>query len=551
MIGVGQRIGKYRIVRKIGQGGMGAVFEAVHEEIGRRAAIKVLLPEFTEDPQNIARFFNEARAVNIIQHPGLVGMYESGRLEDGSAYIVMEYLEGELLTARLNKLGKLSLKGSLTLCRQLASALAAAHLKRIVHRDLKPDNIMLVPDPETIDGERVKVFDFGIAKLRVDSLGPGRGPSLTQTGTIMGTPTHMAPEQCRGETDISGKADVYALGIILYQSLVGHPPFMAQSTGELLSMHLRDRPTRLRRIDPGLPDMVEDLVDRMLAKEPGDRPEMSEVVIELEALGAHPTRSSSTPMGVPVLAPVKAASDRIRVRQPGTLGNAAGQTYASRVSKQFRWAIGLASLLVIIAGALLLQPCGPNEPAEVVWSLDSDPPGADVVRVENGEVIATTPWRVTQRRREGTFTARIRKKGYLDRVVTLNYRDSVTLTLPLERMSPPDMAVAPDLAAVPPRFVMWSIQSSPSKALVINDETQEVMGKTPLDLQPRAATGTLNVILRLPGCQDQPVTIDRSRDFSLKAALKCKRAPRPEVPMFNNDDSEPRAAPRGPDVQQQ
>ena len=310
MIGVGQRIGKYRIVRKIGQGGMGAVFEAVHEEIGRRAAIKVLLHEFTEDPQNIARFFNEARAVNIIQHPGLVGMYESGRLEDGSAYIVMEYLEGELLTARLNKLGKLSLKSSLTLCRQLASSLAAAHMKRIVHRDLKPDNIMLVPDPETIDGERVKVFDFGIAKLRVDSLGPGRGPSLTQTGTIMGTPTHMAPEQCRGETDISGKADVYALGIILYQSLVGHPPFMAQSTGELLSMHLRDRPTRLRRIDPGLPEMVEDLVDRMLAKEPGDRPEMSEVVIELEALGAHPTRSSTTPMGVPVLAPVKAASER-------------------------------------------------------------------------------------------------------------------------------------------------------------------------------------------------------------------------------------------------
>ena len=538
MIGVGQRIGKYRIVRKIGQGGMGAVFEAVHEEIGRRAAIKVLLHEFTEDPQNIARFFNEARAVNIIQHPGLVGMYESGRLEDGSAYIVMEYLEGELLTARLNKLGKLSLKSSLTLCRQLASSLAAAHMKRIVHRDLKPDNIMLVPDPETIDGERVKVFDFGIAKLRVDSLGPGRGPSLTQTGTIMGTPTHMAPEQCRGETDISGKADVYALGIILYQSLVGHPPFMAQSTGELLSMHLRDRPTRLRRIDPGLPEMVEDLVDRMLAKEPGDRPEMSEVVIELEALGAHPTRSSTTPMGVPVLAPVKAASERLRVRQPGTLGNAAGQTYASRVSKQFRWAIGLASLLVLIAGALLIQPCGPNEPTEVVWSLDSDPPGADVVRVENGEVIATTPWRVTQKRREGTFTARIRKKGFFDRVVTLNYRDSVTLTLPLERMAPPDMAAAPDLLSSPPRFVTWSIQSSPSKAQVINDETQEVMGKTPLDLQPRAATGTLNVILRLPGCQDQPVTIDRSRDFSLKAALKCKRAPRTEVPMFNTDDSE-------------
>jgi serine/threonine-protein kinase len=541
MIGVGQRIGKYRIVRKIGQGGMGAVFEAVHEEIGRRAAIKVLLPEFTTDPQNIARFFNEARAVNIIQHPGLVGMFESGRMEDGSAYIVMEFLEGELLSNRLIKANKLSLKSALTLCRQIASALAAAHMKRIVHRDLKPENIMLVPDPETADGERVKVFDFGIAKLRVDSLGPGRGPSLTQTGMIMGTPTHMAPEQCRGETDISGKADVYALGVVLYQALAGHPPFMAPSTGELLSMHLRDKPTRLRRIDPALPDMVEDLVARMLEKEPGDRPEMSEVVIELEALGAHPTRSSTTPMGVPILVPPK-ASDKVRLRggAPGTLQAATGQTYSSRTSRQFRLAIVVAVVLVLIAGGVLLWPA--SEPSEVVWSVDSDPPGAEIARVDNGDPVATTPWRAAQKRREGTLTARIRKRGYYDRIVTLNYRDSVTLTVPLERMPQPDMAAPPaDLA--PQRFVHWAIGSRPEKAEVYDAETNELLGKTPVDLKRLAATGTKEFILRRPGCEDQNVFIDRAKDFSVKPTLTCKKSgsPRTEVPMVNPDEEQPLA----------
>jgi serine/threonine-protein kinase len=124
------------VLRKLGQGGMGAVYEAVHEEIGRRAAIKILLPEFALDQQNILRFFNEARAVNIIQHPGLVGVFESGRLDDGAAYIVMEYLEGELLSGRLQRAGRLPGKTALTLVRQIASALAAAHSKRIVHRVL-------------------------------------------------------------------------------------------------------------------------------------------------------------------------------------------------------------------------------------------------------------------------------------------------------------------------------------------------------------------------------------------------------------------------------
>ena len=321
---------------------MGAVYEAIHEEIGRRAAIKILLPEFAQDQQNILRFFNEARAVNIIQHPGLVGVFESGRLEDGAAYIVMEYLEGELLSLRLQKAVRLPTRTALTLGRQIASALAAAHSKRIVHRDLKPDNIMLVPDPETPEGERVKIFDFGIAKLRVDSMGPSRNVGMefrTETGIIMGTPTHMAPEQCRGVSDVTGKADVYALGVILYQCLIGHPPFMASSAGELLSMHLRDQPTPLRKLDKTLPDEVADFVQRMLEKEPNDRPEMLEVVAGLEALGAQRSRGSASEA---YLASVT-RGDKGKNKAVQTLPPVVGQTIGTVTQRRFAVAIVIAA----------------------------------------------------------------------------------------------------------------------------------------------------------------------------------------------------------------
>mgnify|MGYP002140519901 CR=1 FL=1 len=172
----------------LGKGGMGTVFEAVHEAIERRVAIKILHPEYARTSEFAARFFNEARAVNKIDHPGLVQVNDYGQTPDGTAYIVMEYLRGETLGARLKRTnGVIPLTESLRMLRQVASALAAAHGKGIVHRDLKPDNIMLVPDPETPGGERSKLLDFGIAKV-VEEARSGN------TGAI-GSPFWMAPEQ--------------------------------------------------------------------------------------------------------------------------------------------------------------------------------------------------------------------------------------------------------------------------------------------------------------------------------------------------------------------
>jgi len=159
-------IGSYRVVRSIGEGGMGTVYEAVHEAIERRVAIKVLHREYASNPEFIARFFNEARAVNRVEHTGLVQVSDYGQQPDGTAYIVMEYLKGESLAQRIERCGrKLPAAEVIHLNLQIADALAAAHAKDIVHRDLKPENVMLVPDPHMPGGERTKLLDFGIAKV--------------------------------------------------------------------------------------------------------------------------------------------------------------------------------------------------------------------------------------------------------------------------------------------------------------------------------------------------------------------------------------------------
>ena len=179
MLSEGQTIGNYRVLRKLGEGGMGAVFEAQHVEIGRKAAIKVLHPQFAQNAQVAMRFLNEAKAANLIEHPGVVEVFEFSRLPDGTTYIVMEYLKGESLAKRLER-GPVGLD-ALRVARQIASVLAAAHEHGIIHRDLKPDNVIMVKDPEAPGGERAKVLDFGIAKIAEEQV------LKTQAGSILGT----------------------------------------------------------------------------------------------------------------------------------------------------------------------------------------------------------------------------------------------------------------------------------------------------------------------------------------------------------------------------
>ena len=268
---IGQVIGNHRLVRVLGRGGMGMVFEAVHEGVLGRAAIKILRPDVTSRTDVTTRFFNEARAANAVQHPGIVRIFDCGFTESGVAYLSMEFLEGESLRSRLNKLRQLPTKTALRVARQIASALAAAHRVHIIHRDLKPDNIMLVPDQDFPGGERVKILDFGIAKM---AEGLSAQPLRTKSDVLMGTPTYMAPEQCRGAKLATDRSDVYSLGVILYQMLAGYPPFLGASMGDLIAMHLMDEPPRLTDVLPEISPKIAKLADAMLAKKPDARPSM-------------------------------------------------------------------------------------------------------------------------------------------------------------------------------------------------------------------------------------------------------------------------------------
>lgn len=281
---IGDQVGSYRLVRLVAEGGMGAVYEASNDQLERRVAIKLMHACWAHDPEQRRRFFNEARCVNLISHPGLVTIHEYGQLADGNAYTVMEYLEGRTLAQHQQDRPGAPLPVAMTLriARQVAAALCAVHEKGVVHRDLKPDNLMLIPDPEVPGGLRVKILDFGIAKQKLPTGTPPRGG--TRPGFGLGTPAYMAPEQIYGASSVDGRADVYSLGMILYELLSGRPPFPAADSEQQLRCHLTLEPPPLSRRCPAAPAALRGLVHSMLAKQPHDRPVMSEVLSRLTAM---------------------------------------------------------------------------------------------------------------------------------------------------------------------------------------------------------------------------------------------------------------------------
>ena len=278
---IGRTINNFQITALLGEGGMGAVYEARHRVIDRKIAIKVLKRELARDQEFLARFVNEAKAASSIRHPSIIEVFDVGLLEDQLAYLMMELLEGESLARRLRRVGRLSLEGALAITAQAASALTAAHGQDIVHRDLKPDNLFLLRDPAAPGGERVKVLDFGIAKLRPEVAGPD---VRTQTGNILGTPAYMSPEQCRGMiADIDHRSDIYSLGIILYEMLCGDPPFTSTGQGDLLIRQATQAPRPPRQLNPAIPAAVNQAILRALEKAPSAR--FSSMAAFCQALG--------------------------------------------------------------------------------------------------------------------------------------------------------------------------------------------------------------------------------------------------------------------------
>jgi len=264
---IGQIIGNYRVVSELGKGGMGVVYLAEHVQLGRPAALKMLLPQLSSDEGIVQRFFNEARSASAIDHPGIVEIYDFGTHTDGRAYLVMALLKGETLEQRLRR-GRMEPLEGATIVAQVAGALAAAHAQGIVHRDLKPDNIFLVPNELLPGGTQVKLLDFGIAKLA----GEQSAGVKTRTGVLIGTPAYMSPEQCMGRSDLDHRTDLYALGCILFHVLCGRPPFLSEhGTGVMIAAHMRDAPPDPRTLNPRVPGALVTIVLCLLEKEPSAR----------------------------------------------------------------------------------------------------------------------------------------------------------------------------------------------------------------------------------------------------------------------------------------
>jgi len=258
VITAGQTIGNYRILNKIGTGGMGAVYLAEHPLIGKRVALKVIHRELAGNRDVVSRFFQEARAVNKIGNEHIVEIHDFGITPEGDHFFIMEYLEGKTLAAILAH-EPMEMMRSLHVGAQIASALASAHAAGIIHRDLKPDNIMLMA--RLGDQDFVKVLDFGLAKMFSAATAV-----KTAAGVLLGTPQYMSPEACESRGDVDHRTDIYALGVLLFQMMTGVLPFDGESMGEVLVKQVTALPPAPRALNPAIPPSVEQILLRCLAK---------------------------------------------------------------------------------------------------------------------------------------------------------------------------------------------------------------------------------------------------------------------------------------------
>jgi serine/threonine-protein kinase len=261
--------GRYRVNRRLGEGGMSYVYRAEEIGSGRTVAVKILLPRLSRDPASVERLRREATIAMRLDHPNVCPILRLGETADRLIYLIMPFLEGEPLSEHETRRGPFSVSEGVPLLVQICRGLQRAHELQIIHRDLKPENVMLVPDGER-GGEpvyRAVVMDFGLAKER--RAGP-EVAKLTATGIVLGTPEFMSPEQIRGRP-LDGRSDVYALGVLAFEMLTGQLPFAGKTAQETMLARLRGSPMRLREARPELPAKLEEVIARTLAVDPGER----------------------------------------------------------------------------------------------------------------------------------------------------------------------------------------------------------------------------------------------------------------------------------------
>jgi serine/threonine-protein kinase len=472
-----ESFGPYKALKVLGEGGMGCVYLAKHSKLGRQVALKTMRPEHSRNRDLVERFFQEARTVNEINHEHIVEIFDF--VEDADArgeprvYCVMELLTGRTL-ADLSRLEPLSIKRVVHIGAQICSALAAAHQVGVVHRDIKPENIFITERSGLPD--YVKVLDFGVAKMMAP-VGDVKRPG-TMAGTIIGTPTYMAPEQASGlPTD--HRADIYALGVVFYELLTGRVPFDGQSFGQLLVQIMTQPPPPIGEKTTGaepIPARLRELVLRCLEKDAGRRPQqMSEVRSELLAiaseLGQGPAhvphqktlagvRSASGPKPIPLVNVTSPPEEEIKL--PPSRG---------------RWVALGAAALALAGGGAFLAFRGPSSPPPAPAA-----PAASSAPAEPAPVAAPTP---------------------------------------PPPPPPPPVAPVPEESAQ----VEVEVRSRPPGAQVTRRDTGELLGQTPVTLKLPRAESEVPLLLSLDGYEPLQRSVKPSRDMSMEVALAVLKKP--------------------------
>jgi tRNA A-37 threonylcarbamoyl transferase component Bud32 len=369
-LGVGDVIGsRYRLVESLGHGGMGQVFVAENVAIGLRVAVKLLKPELLANPEFRQRFQNEAQAVAAIAHPNVARFFDL--VVGDPTFIVMEYVRGESLADLIKRDGKLPLARAVAIARRLAWALDAVHGAGVVHRDLKPANVMLAPDAE--HGETPKLIDFGLAKLAASVADQGR---LTRTGQIIGTPQYMAPEQITGRA-IDGRADVYALGCLMYEMLTGVGPFSTGDDVQILYRQIHHKPPPPSSLAPEVPRALDDILAQALEKDPAARPSSMRALAAGLAL-AVPDVVDVRPAGTSGVR-VDATGRVVLPREDSTVPVVTEGTPREHGRLVLVWATVATALLLVAASVAALRWRGRAESAAgALLVITTQPPGARV-----------------------------------------------------------------------------------------------------------------------------------------------------------------------------
>lgn len=328
--------GAFCLVGVVGEGGMGRVYEAEHVRLPRSYAVKIISPIFARNQEAMGRFEREAQAAARIVHPNVLDVVDVVRTKDGRPCIVSELLLGEELGHLLHRRTKLPIHEAIDIGRQACRGLAAAHAAGIVHRDLKPENLFVCNNQ---DGSvTVKLLDFGVAKMT-------DGASLTRTGTVVGTPAYMAPEQARGMPDVDGRADVYSLGAVLYQIVSGVPPFYGDEPAEVLLKVATETAPPLRQVDPTVPPMLEAVIAGAMARDPNQRfGSALELESQLAAFVAEPQRPSR------ISVPASAHSPTLVDVPPGV--PSARPTLHERGVPAWAWILAMLASLAALLGSL-------------------------------------------------------------------------------------------------------------------------------------------------------------------------------------------------------